>query len=328
MGKVFLKFTSDSKGFGELTLGDELSYKARSGSIDSSGNLKNVIASGVWTIREPSVDTDEPGMVITPGMGWKSRLFTPIKNQWSHYLIHPDGNKPGTLGCIGIINQDAIELRDAIDAALMRQEFIEVYANMSIPEGPVTFDPKIPIRPDKMRGMDAFFTTSIKPSGAVIRLTVNGPHRMFDMDIPTHTGFCTEDHGQFFASEATPRGFIESSFDKYKKRWDRMHSVWRWDGFNDDDIRYAAQSHLARLRRNRVKYDWRGLLPFVPWIRRTMPWIKQDPTKDFCSENEFSVFKRYGLKDYPKQWDKRPPSPYALITHFCERDDFHRIDCL
>jgi len=328
MKEKYIQFKYDERGFGKLICMEGLSFDCRSGSINTDGELVNVIRPGVWTIREPSVDTTEPGMVVEEGEGWKIRMWTP-EGEWSHYLIHPDGGKGGSLGCIVTIGTTASKLRKALDDTLQRQEMIKVYVNTTVPvEAPVVIDKKLPVRPDKMRGTDVFFTTSAKPSGAIIRMTVNGIHKMFDMDIPTHTGFATEDHGQYFASEATPRGFVESSFDKYKKRWDRMHSVWRWDGFDDEEVRYAAQAHLARLRRNRRKYDWRGLLPFVPAVRRWFPWVRQNPKRDFCSENVFTVCKRYGLKDYPKQWDKRPPSPHALITHFCERDDFHRIDCV
>lgn len=95
-------FQYDKKGYGDLLLwrGGRLldSFRCRTGSIDSAGKLINAIKPGIWTAREPVVITDEIAMVVD-GFGFKLRLWTP-DGKWSHYLIHPDGNKPGSDGCI------------------------------------------------------------------------------------------------------------------------------------------------------------------------------------------------------------------------------------
>ena len=98
------KFKADKRGYGDLELYKdgkfEGKWKARSGSCDKEGKLVNSISSGIWTMRTAPVKTKEKGMVVD-GFGWKIRLWTP-KGQWSHFLVHPDSNKPGTRGCIGI----------------------------------------------------------------------------------------------------------------------------------------------------------------------------------------------------------------------------------
>lgn len=85
--------------------GDEHGTSARCGSINKEGLLVNYTP--CWNnfyLVNPSVPTDEPAMVITPGKGRKIALYTRniAGNPYSrtHYLIHPDGGKGGSEGCI------------------------------------------------------------------------------------------------------------------------------------------------------------------------------------------------------------------------------------
>lgn len=107
----YMTFHYDRRGFGDLFFFREDilvgNWSCRSGSVTATGKLVNVISTGVWTGRAPSVATDEPAMVVN-GFGRKFRLWTPSGN-WSHYLIHPDGNKPGSAGCIVTLKLTPVE---------------------------------------------------------------------------------------------------------------------------------------------------------------------------------------------------------------------------
>jgi hypothetical protein len=62
---------------------------------------KGHLPDGPYTIERP-VLTDEKPMKDVNGFGWKARLVPNFKTERFGLLIHPDGNVPGTLGCIGI----------------------------------------------------------------------------------------------------------------------------------------------------------------------------------------------------------------------------------
>jgi hypothetical protein len=128
-----LVFTMNSIGYGHLTLYDDfdqiLIYDVRTGSVNTQGLLVHSIPVKDWYILTPSVETKEVGMVYTLGKGWKIRLYTvPDKVKgYSRYLIHPDGNKPGSNGCVVTRNTDAIDLKNAIDSRLKKQGSMEMH---------------------------------------------------------------------------------------------------------------------------------------------------------------------------------------------------------
>ncbi len=97
-----LSFDYNKLGFGALCIWKnnrlEECFPCRTGSINGNEKLVNAIRPGIWTAREDVVKTSENAMVAG-GIGFKLRLWTP-EGAWSHYLIHPDGNKPGSEGCI------------------------------------------------------------------------------------------------------------------------------------------------------------------------------------------------------------------------------------
>ena len=97
-----LTFQYNHLGFGALCIWkndrSEECFPCRTGSINGNEKLVNAIRPGIWTAREDVVKTSEIAMVVD-GVGFKLRLWTP-EGAWSHYLIHPDGNKPGSEGCI------------------------------------------------------------------------------------------------------------------------------------------------------------------------------------------------------------------------------------
>lgn len=139
MNTWYFEFQYDLRGFGSLILREgnliSLIYEARSGSIDVDGDLINPIKPGIWTIRDKPIPTQEIGMVVdTDKPAYKIRLHTP-KGRWSHYLIHADGNKPGSLGCIAInkkYGNESILYKD-VSKILTTQEKIKVYINTEVP---------------------------------------------------------------------------------------------------------------------------------------------------------------------------------------------------
>ena len=77
---------------------------------DGKLTLINNIPVGKWTHREAPVETKEEGMGYDKyGWGWKCRLWNP-EGYRTHYLVHPDTGKGGTLGCCGLQNTDGEDL--------------------------------------------------------------------------------------------------------------------------------------------------------------------------------------------------------------------------
>lgn len=137
MKTYYFKFNYDRRGFGDLELHNDsltaMSIVCRTGSINKDGMLVNAIAESVWRIMEPPVDTDEYGMHIHPGEGWKVRLFRE-DGSWTSFLMHPDGGKPGSLGCIVFQGTDARDLKQRIEEIMKKQKEILVYVNCEPPE--------------------------------------------------------------------------------------------------------------------------------------------------------------------------------------------------
>lgn len=121
-------FRYNDKGCGHLCLFDDSrkvsEYASRTGSIKETGALQNALPAQEYSIKDEPVSTIEHGMFFTiPSNGWKVRLYNP---NYTHYLIHPDGGKGGTLGCIGIIGTDALPLKAKIADILKSQKEIPV----------------------------------------------------------------------------------------------------------------------------------------------------------------------------------------------------------
>lgn len=132
MSKSFITFHYNDFGRGDIVIhkldGSQISFKARTGSVHDT--LVHNIPNGKWYVITPSVDTIEDGMVITVGMGWKTRLFN-SKREYTHYLFHPDENENGSLGCI-VVPNNGIGLRKTIDDILKIQKEIPVFINVEV----------------------------------------------------------------------------------------------------------------------------------------------------------------------------------------------------
>lgn len=124
---LYFSFHYDKRGYGYLEMINTLHHGevivqrwyARSGSCNVLGQLVNSIPVGEWyMVSKPQIpvisEMHKMKVEGKPGIGWKQRLWPiPVPSDHdpiSHYLIHPDGNKPGTMGCIGLQNTNAKEL--------------------------------------------------------------------------------------------------------------------------------------------------------------------------------------------------------------------------
>jgi len=121
-------FGYDKRGYGYLVLFEKHRIKAqwycRSGSCNWRGTLVNAIEQKTWFINsgpEVPAPQERHKMYIedAPGRPWKIRLW-PYPTYSGHdpisrYLIHPDGNKSGTAGCIGTQNSNAEDLLKFFD---------------------------------------------------------------------------------------------------------------------------------------------------------------------------------------------------------------------
>jgi hypothetical protein len=129
-----LEFAFNYRGYGDLVLFDNGNVVdrmlCRTGSISDEGLLVNSIALADWYLTETSVDTEEKAMSTVVGIdGWKIRLYQMEPNGdllYTHYLIHPDGNLPGTDGCIGIQGTNAEAFRLELDQAVKEQGKVHV----------------------------------------------------------------------------------------------------------------------------------------------------------------------------------------------------------
>lgn len=130
--KTFLTFNYNDLGRANLDIikhGKSIaSFPARTGSVH--GELCNPIKQGTWFIKTPHEVTTEKGMMIEGfDVSWKTRLYN-AEREYTHYLIHPDGNKPGSLGCIVTPGME-LELRNLIDELLKDNKEIPLYVNVS-----------------------------------------------------------------------------------------------------------------------------------------------------------------------------------------------------
>ena len=144
--KWYIVFNYDETGYGDLSLHEDsltaLIIQSRTGSLRqtkdpitgsvASVDLVNALPVGEWLIMDAPVDTTESAMLV-PGYkagGMKVRLYTQCR-AYTHYLIHYDGGKPGTKGCIGTQDGDkTLVLMDRISSILKLQKMISVYVNI------------------------------------------------------------------------------------------------------------------------------------------------------------------------------------------------------
>lgn len=118
-----LIFNYDNRGRGSLILlncGENVGeWLSRTGSINRNGELVNALKPAIYILKTTHEKTNEKSMMID-GEAWKTRMYT-FEGEYTHLLIHPDGNNlNGTLGCIGV-QYLALDLRDKLDVIIKEQ---------------------------------------------------------------------------------------------------------------------------------------------------------------------------------------------------------------
>lgn len=108
-------FSYDALGYGNLCLFDSadlvIKLECRSGSKAVEGVevvLRNALEKRVYHLLDAPVKVDhfEAGKMYIPqypGFGWKQRLWLKCEkgpDSFTHLLVHPDGGKGGSTGCI------------------------------------------------------------------------------------------------------------------------------------------------------------------------------------------------------------------------------------
>jgi hypothetical protein len=180
---------------------------------------------------------------------------------------------------------------------------------------------RININYPALRGMDIGFSNSLDVPGVIIRTVINGIKQVFNREIENHAFFVTESWGQFFATEMQPPRIAEHSLEKYVGFGNRIVSVFRWRGYDDPAIKNQAQARLAEIRRRDAEhsgYDFSGLVRFTKYVKYFLPWIKNDPAKDFCSEQVDEQLRVDGCKLGPFviNGEKMAPDPWRLADWF------------
>lgn len=122
-----LRFCYNSKGKGDLELlrnGEVvLKWFSRTGSINNAGVLVNACAPDTYQMTVAPIETDHIGMVVD-GEGWWVPFFKDGKRL--HVGLHPDGNKPGTEGCVATIGTSALPLMSYLTKAIIDQKVVEI----------------------------------------------------------------------------------------------------------------------------------------------------------------------------------------------------------
>lgn len=98
--------------FGKMTLfgdGPNTIVEARSGPWG-----KGPLPCGKYLVEKPVALDVEPESPYSDGLGfaWFARLLPQFATERSGFGIHPDGNVPGTKGCIGLMKKDTRPIYD------------------------------------------------------------------------------------------------------------------------------------------------------------------------------------------------------------------------
>jgi len=80
---------------------------------------KGPLPAGAYLVEPPVTFDALPDSPYSDGKGfsWFARLHPQFKTDRSGFGIHPDGNVPGTKGCIGLVLEDSRPFYDWLGAA-------------------------------------------------------------------------------------------------------------------------------------------------------------------------------------------------------------------
>lgn len=107
-----MEFSKTKKGEGSRVIGS-LEWAGESFDVVSGGYGKGELPNGNYTIKvryaaEGNKNNMASGFIDSKtGKGWFLPLEPKFSTTRSGFGIHPDGNKPGTKGCVGLQGDDA-----------------------------------------------------------------------------------------------------------------------------------------------------------------------------------------------------------------------------
>jgi hypothetical protein len=168
---------------------------------------------------------------------------------------------------------------------------------------------------DALRSLDVFFSYDHSPLGGIVRFGETGQLKSCrDGMTPNHEGMFWSIDGQMFISEVGPRGVRPDSTDKYESERNHVIAVFRFKPFADQATASCAQAYMALWVRRwwNSRYDLWGAIRSSAWVRKLLPWLKQDPARPFCSENVTEFFRQFGAI-WPLDWQRNPPHPLLAI---------------
>lgn len=175
----------------------------------------------------------------------------------------------------------------------------------------------------KFQDLDIFLSHSDNPIGRIIKVATLMKINPFDEKTPTHGGFLTKTYGQFFASEMKPR-FTENSLKKYTGRFEQIVEVWRCDKLAAEPIRTKVRFYLSKLHREQKNYDASGAIlssKLGKMVLGWMPWFKNNPEGDFCTEMNADILRMFVDPNCPKA-----PNPLAMSQYFKTDSLYHQIE--
>jgi hypothetical protein len=181
----------------------------------------------------------------------------------------------------------------------------------------------------KLKSLDIVFTHARNPAAGLIRIGETGKlSGAWDRSIVNHVGLITEDWGQYYLTEVKGDGPEENSLDLYKKTGNQILCIWRWDGFEQHPERIEAGLRYLSMWRRRKQgkgYDWFGAIRSSEWVRKLLPWLRQDESKPFCSESVYD-FLWLNEATFPLDWRKQKPNPLQLIQWFTSHtNEYHLV---
>lgn len=167
-----------------------------------------------------------------------------------------------------------------------------------------------------------------------------------DVNYPNHSFNVQDVFGQKYPYEAGPRGYEEGSFQDYRTKNDSIVAVYRWRGFDDDEVRAHGAKVLelwTRRGKEHRKYDLGGAVSSTKLGRLLLPWAKPSADELYCSEGSLHLHVICGIlgevlpvdvdphivvrliEAYP---DKMPRSanPLDLMLWMASHRDFAKVD--
>jgi len=155
----------------------------------------------------------------------------------------------------------------------------------------------------KLRTGDMVVCGGTGPAAAVIRSVTAGWRRWNDKSVAVHTGIIVRWAGQYFVAEMLGRGITLSPPSRYEGKKRRyIIGIRRNHAYDSTTARGILNKRIAKLYRNSLEYDFKGILSYV------FENCQENPNRYYCSE----LFKAATPEvSYPEEFDKQV-SPFDL----------------